>query len=163
MSPKTDSEPSTDQRPQYLAAYGTLRPGCRGQELLGITLKDLGPVHLPGRLWLSPSVEYPGRLVPGFVPEAGFVSYARLLEVPEDLWPRLDAWEGCQNNSPEGQYRRQSLRTLEGPVAEVYILQAAGLNFIRGGDWLRYAHHEKSIPALRPEISWRPAVSAPGN
>lgn len=148
-------------RSRYLAAYGTLRPGCGGQELLAVELKDLGPVHLPGRLWLTPSIESPGKVVPGFIPEEGFTSRAQLLEVPEALWPQLDAWEGVtSNDEPEsGQYRRESLCTLEGPVAEVYILQAERLNFIRGGDWLRYAHHPKSLPALRPKISWQPAAN----
>jgi gamma-glutamylcyclotransferase (GGCT)/AIG2-like uncharacterized protein YtfP len=138
-----------------LAAYGTLRPGCQGQEHLGIRLVEAGAAELPGRLWLTASAEpeFQGTVVPGFIPEDGHWTQAVLLQVPEALWPTLDAWENYQEDDlANSQYRREMISTRDGRQVAVYILQAPAINFIRGGDWLRYAAHPKSIPALRPDL-----------
>jgi gamma-glutamylcyclotransferase (GGCT)/AIG2-like uncharacterized protein YtfP len=140
----------------YLAAYGTLRSGCQGQEHLGIELGSHGAATLPGRLWLTPSQELSNTLVPGFIPEEGHSALAELLEVPDALWPQLDDWENYDPDNPDdSQYLREKIITAEGREVWVYILhQGQKLNFIRGGDWLRYAHHPNSIPELRPTASW---------
>jgi gamma-glutamylcyclotransferase (GGCT)/AIG2-like uncharacterized protein YtfP len=134
-----------------LAAYGTLLPGCGGAEYLGIEdkLEDLGPCTLKGRLWL---VQKQGtkteeiRLVPAFYPEEGVVQ-AHLFRVPEEVWSVIDDFAGFVPHDRNSAYIREESETLEGESVWLYRgHNVEPINYLRDGDWRRYAYHPKAIP-----------------
>lgn len=133
-----------------LAAYGTLLPGCGGAEHLGVAdqIEDLGPCTLSGKLWLVRSAESEEpRVVPAFYPEEEGLVQAHLFLVPEEAWPVLDGWEDFSPHDPQSPYIREEVTTLEGESVWVYRAQnIERSNFLRDGDWRRYAFHPKAIP-----------------
>ena len=133
-----------------LAAYGTLRPGCGGQEHLGLQLEDLGPCTLRGRLWLveEPAIETgETRLVPALYPDEEGTVRAHLLLVPEEVWSTIDQFEGFVPHDPDAAYIREETETLEGQSAWIYRAQnISRSNFLREGDWTQYASHPRAIP-----------------
>lgn len=135
-----------------LAAYGTLRPGCGGQDFLGIELPRQSSCTLHGRLWLVQEKTPTGdvRLVPAFYPEEEGVVQADLLQVPEEAWGALDRFEDFIPHNNQSPYIREETLTLEGESVWTYRAQNIDrINYLRDGDWVRYASHPRAIPLFR--------------
>lgn len=141
----------------YLAAYGTLRPGCGGQEHLEIAsrVKNIGHCTLIGRLWLVKAMVAKtdeARLVPAYYPGEKGVVQADLLEIPEDVWGIIDQFEDFVPHDPESPYIREEVKTLEGESVWAYRAQnIKRINFLRSGDWKSYASHPRAIPLFPTE------------
>lgn len=135
-----------------LAAYGALRPGCGGAKHLGIEdkLEDLGPCTLPGKLWLTKgsALETEGIcLVPAFYPEEEGEVLARLWRVPEEVWGIIDEFEDFVPHDTASSYIREEIITLEGDNVWVYRANhISRSNYLRDGDWMKYASHPRAIP-----------------
>ena len=125
---------------EWLFAYGTLLDGGP-PEILGTLRKHarrLGPASVAGRLYdsgawpaLRPAKE-PADRVPGV-----------LFEVfgPLQLWPVLDAWEGCGNHDPRPHlFERERLDAVapNGRVVRAWAYVFAGdvTDFTRIDRWM---------------------------
>ncbi len=118
------------------AFYGTLRPGGGALERLGIAgrVAHLGPCLLRGDLYAV--TWYPGlvdgdRLVRG-----------DLFDVPDDLVPMLDEFEGWFPDRPEqSEYFRVASRLLD-PDGEAWVYRwrgpVANGVLVPHGDWLEH-------------------------
>lgn len=93
--------------PLLLFAYGTLRRHRRGhlhQLLRRARFAGYGKVQ--GRLY--DLGHYPA-LVAGRTAHDRVFGEIYLLRYPESDWPRLDAYEECNDNDPHAEYRREQI------------------------------------------------------
>lgn len=120
-----------DQPPvNYVAVYGTLRPGGRAYGAFGLAerTRHVGPCRIAGRI--VDLGGYPG-LLPPVSGQASEVA-ADLLEVVDPaLWTELDTYEG-----PD--YRRETVRLVSPDcLANVWLWRhdALGAPAVPGNDW----------------------------
>jgi gamma-glutamylcyclotransferase (GGCT)/AIG2-like uncharacterized protein YtfP len=136
------------------AFYGTLRPGGGALDRLGITerVTHLGPCLLRGDLYAV--TWYPGLV------EGDRLVRGDLFDVPDDLVPMLDEFEGWFPDRPDrSEYVRLADRLVDPDVeAWVYRWRGPVSNgiLVAHGDWLE---HTAGSPL--PEALERPHLRAP--
>nr|WP_269321642.1 gamma-glutamylcyclotransferase [Saccharothrix sp. NRRL B-16314] len=107
-------DPTPDDWPDRLFAYGTLQPGMGAWHLMApFVTGDPEPAALPGTLH-DTGRGYPA-LRPGDGP--GVPGHVLRLEHPEDALPVLDEYEGDQ-------YRRVRVTLPDGQVCWTYVWTA---------------------------------------
>lgn len=122
----------------YLFAYGTLIPGCEPAHMSAICsrLEWIGEGSVRGVLY--DLGRYPG-VVEGEGKVRGVV-----VRIPHDVWPEMDAYEGCPRpGGGEGLFRRIMTRATldDGRQFDcwlyVYARDVAGRHAVSSGDWRR--------------------------
>lgn len=136
-----------------VAFYGSLLPDFSGADQLGVKdqLKPVSATKLKGRLWLRKSWDNEG-LVPSFVDSEDGEVYAFIYEVDSDTLKVIDQFEGFDPNNPlNSEYIRKEVTTLDGKTVQTYICnnKEARINFLRDGDWRKFANHPKSAAAFK--------------
>jgi gamma-glutamylcyclotransferase (GGCT)/AIG2-like uncharacterized protein YtfP len=121
-----------------LFAYGTLIPGCEPPHMNAICsrLELISEGSVRGLLY--DLGRYPG------VVEGGGTVRGAVVRVPEDVWPAMDAYEGCPiPGGGGGLFRRIMTRATldDGRQVDcwlyVYARDVAGRRVVSSGDWRR--------------------------
>lgn len=136
-----------------IAFYGSLLPDFSGAEHLGIRdkLKPVAATRLKGQLWLRKSWDSEG-LIPSFSDDEDGEVYAFIYEVDLDTLKVIDQFEGFDPDNPlDSEYIRKEVTTLDGKNVQTYICnnKEAQINFLRDGDWRKFAGHPNSRAAFK--------------
>jgi gamma-glutamylcyclotransferase (GGCT)/AIG2-like uncharacterized protein YtfP len=136
-----------------IAVYGSLLPDFSGAEYLGIRdqLKPVAATKIKGRLWLRKSWDSKG-LVPALADDQDGEVYAFIYEVDDQVINKIDQFEGYDpDNQPDSEYIRKEVKTLDGKTVSTYFCNNKGarINFLRDGDWRKFAGHPNSKAAFK--------------
>ena len=118
---------TTEPLYRHLFVYGTLKADHPNSERFG----------LAGTCECTPGVDLMGYRIynlswfPGIIPGEGVV-IGDLFKVPEELFERLDKYEGCPTL-----YKRESVCIGSIPDVQIYVYQGTPLetSFIESGVW----------------------------
>jgi gamma-glutamylcyclotransferase (GGCT)/AIG2-like uncharacterized protein YtfP len=136
-----------------IACYGSLLPNFSGADYLGIRdhLKPVAATKLKGRLWIRTSWDSDG-LVPAFVDNEEGEVYAFIYEVDQNTLSVIDQFEGFDlDNQTASEYIRKEVNTLDGKKVQAYVCnnKEARINYLRDGDWRKFAGHPNSMAAFK--------------
>ncbi len=120
-----------------LFSYGTLQQGERAQHHLSAA-RFLGDVHTIEPFLLVDCGQFPGLVADSANPSTTPIS-GELYQVPEDLWPALDDYEGIHL----GEYRRTQIRVTDANhherTVEAYLWAQQWTHLpVVGSNWKAY-------------------------